>query len=638
MMIFVVTGIVVLTVLLQLTYFGYFTKVPVKVKYSLIATCLAYAIWTFAYLMLYNSPDIAGVVFWFRIASIGFLAVPASTMLLFINLSGNEKSLKMTGINISLAVVLAVFYYVSFTGIFALKGFTLGELCYVENVDPLSPWLYIFLVYFAATQLFGFMYYSRSTARRGTLRQKQHARYVTLYSLGLLVIWISAVIMFGKGNLSRIPFSEQIIGILWIGIIWSTYLKYFMEMPSSAILNNQVLEIIDDMLFVVNHDNKIVLVNPAVSKLLEYERKELLGKDISLLFEENTAKKITNLHELLKIMGPGSGKTKIKAKDGELVDVTYSLTARSESPGDISWVILLFNDIRELLNIEKDEKEKMAELRKVNEDLEQTQLASINIMEDLDRKSKELTEAYEELKEVQEKVFQTEKMAAIGKLAGGVAHEINNPMTVILGYAQSLVKRILPEDRFYTPLKAIEREALRSKKLIDDLLTFSRTSKAMHEKVDINLAVESALTLADALSKVRDVNIERDFGKDIPFLFGNKNQLQQVIINLCNNAIDAIRQIKESGTVNIKTFFDGEFVNIRVKDDGAGISKEIQAKIFEPFFTTKEVGKGTGLGLSLCYEIVQKHKGDILVESEPGKGAAFIIKLPLGTEFVGTKY
>lgn len=268
-----------------------------------------------------------------------------------------------------------------------------------------------------------------------------------------------------------------------------------------------------------------------------------------------------------------------------------------------------------------------------------------NSMDKVEEYSRTLEEKVEErtkeLKESQEKLVQTSKMAAVGQLAGGVAHEINNPMGVILGFSQSVVKMIKEDNPLYMPLKSIEREAVRCKKMITDLLTFSRKEKTHSEIVTINETVEETLSLVQAQTKVKNIKVVKEYGTGLPQIEVNKNQIQQVIMNLCNNAIDAM---KDGGELTIKTqIADGsdktKNIIIKISDNGEGIPKDNLDKIFEPFFTTKQVGKGTGLGLSLCYEIIQKHNGTIEVESptftevsagrEVGKGTTFIIKLPV---------
>ncbi|MBI3307680.1 MAG: PAS domain S-box protein [Candidatus Omnitrophica bacterium] len=234
-----------------------------------------------------------------------------------------------------------------------------------------------------------------------------------------------------------------------------------------------------------------------------------------------------------------------------------------------------------------------------------------------------------ERKRLEHMVLQSEKMAAIGQLAGGVAHEINNPLGIILGFSQNIVKRVKPGDPFELPLKSIEREAVRCKNLVQDLLTFSRIGKVEKESIDLKEAIEGALSLVLAQSKIKNVELIKEF-TEVPRVIANKNQIQQVIINLSNNAMDAM---PKGGKLIIrlkKTKMEQQDgVEIQVADTGQGIPPEIRSKIFNPFFTTKDIGKGTGLGLSLVYEIVEKHQGVIRFDSEVGKGTVFQLFLPL---------
>ena len=239
---------------------------------------------------------------------------------------------------------------------------------------------------------------------------------------------------------------------------------------------------------------------------------------------------------------------------------------------------------------------------------------------------KRVEEKSKELEISQKRIMQSEKMAALGQLAGGGAHEINNPMTVILGYTQVIEKRINEDSPLFGPVKSIEKAVDRCKNLIGSLLTFSRIEKKEPELADINSTVEQALALEEVHTRVKNIEIIREFGEGLHKVMINRNQIQQVIINLCNNAADAMA---EGGTITIKTRQTENMIEIDIRDTGSGMSEEVKKHIFEPFFTTKEVGKGTGLGLSLCYEIIQKHHGQISLESKVGEGTAFNIKLPL---------
>ena len=230
------------------------------------------------------------------------------------------------------------------------------------------------------------------------------------------------------------------------------------------------------------------------------------------------------------------------------------------------------------------------------------------------------------LKKVQQQLVQSEKMAAIGQLAGGVAHEINNPLAVILGYAQLSAREIKEGDKLYKPIKTIEKEALRCKNLIVDLLAYSRTGKSEMKMADLNETIEQAMSLVSAQAKIKVIEITKCYDLSLLPVLLNQNKIQQIIINLCNNAIDAV---PENGKITIITKKTDKYAEIDIADNGNGIPEEVKKHVFEPFFTTKEAGKGTGPGLSLVYEAVMMHRGTIEIENNPGGGTVFKIKLPL---------
>jgi signal transduction histidine kinase len=221
---------------------------------------------------------------------------------------------------------------------------------------------------------------------------------------------------------------------------------------------------------------------------------------------------------------------------------------------------------------------------------------------------------------------QSERISAVGQLAAGVAHEINNPLTVVLGFAQSILARLTPDNPLHMPMASIVRETLRCKTLVQDLLTFSRQKKPGARPESPVSMVENALNLVEPQARFKRVSVRRDFDSHLPAIMVDRTQIQQVIINLCTNAIDAM---PDGGTLTLQVRRQDACVEIRVTDTGTGIPADIQNRIFEPFFTTKEIGKGTGLGLGLVYEILKNHQGSIDFKTEVGKGTTFIARLPL---------
>ncbi len=242
----------------------------------------------------------------------------------------------------------------------------------------------------------------------------------------------------------------------------------------------------------------------------------------------------------------------------------------------------------------------------------------------------ELKERESSLKAAQDALVQSEKMAAIGTLSAGLAHEVKNPLSAVLGYAQLSKRKLDQPEALLKNLDIIEHETKRCNEIISNLMQFSRQEKGEFVQIAVNEVVSKSMTIVDHQLSLKNVRIESELADDIPQITGNANQLQQVLMNLMINAQHAIGD--DGGTITLATFVRDESVTITVSDTGPGIPAEITAKIFEPFFTTKPAGQGTGLGLSVTYGIIKDHGGEITVERADTGGAKFVIVLPLKAE------
>jgi len=233
------------------------------------------------------------------------------------------------------------------------------------------------------------------------------------------------------------------------------------------------------------------------------------------------------------------------------------------------------------------------------------------------------------LQEMQAQLVQAEKLSAVGELVSGVAHELNNPLTAVMGYAE-LLKADLTDEDAKKDVEQILRSAERSRRIVRNLLTFARRQKSETRVADINEIVQQAVELQSYQFRMDNVRVELDLAQDLPKTVADPSQLQQVLMNVLLNAQQAIRSVRDSGLVRIATkLVSPDTIQIVISDDGPGIPPEILGRIFDPFFTTKDVGVGTGLGLSICYGIIREHGGRIFADSEPGSGATFTIELPV---------
>ncbi|MFH1397946.1 MAG: ATP-binding protein [Candidatus Omnitrophota bacterium] len=243
------------------------------------------------------------------------------------------------------------------------------------------------------------------------------------------------------------------------------------------------------------------------------------------------------------------------------------------------------------------------------------------IEEDVKQRTKDLVE-------LQKQLIQAEKLATVGTLAGGVAHEINNPLTAILTNVQMLLRS---DELDKESLEMIEEATKRCKTIVQKLMVYAKKphqETIAPSKINLKDTLNSAIAFLKYQFEQDNIKINIDALRDTYLVEGNQNELEQVITNIILNAKDAIKQIKKSGIIELSLTQTESSVKVEIKDDGVGISKDIINRIFDPFFTTKDVGKGLGLGLSICQSILEKHKGKITVRSEINKGAVFTIILP----------
>lgn len=254
-------------------------------------------------------------------------------------------------------------------------------------------------------------------------------------------------------------------------------------------------------------------------------------------------------------------------------------------------------------------------------------IENAHLHEEMEGNFRLLQKAYQDLEKNKERLVQAEKLSAIGELVSGVAHELNNPLAAIKGLSDLFV-RSENVKKMKDSLVRIKRNAERCHGIVQNLLKFARKSKPSKGMLDLNVVITESLELLEYELRSSSVVVEKQCARDLPLTIGDHQQLMQVFVNLINNARQSLLQKEGERDLRISTELENGAVLARISDTGIGIPREHKGRLFTPFFTTKKVGEGTGLGLSISYGIIQEHDGDISVESIPGEGATFTVRLP----------
>jgi C4-dicarboxylate-specific signal transduction histidine kinase len=278
--------------------------------------------------------------------------------------------------------------------------------------------------------------------------------------------------------------------------------------------------------------------------------------------------------------------------------------------------------------------------QRANLRLEDSRKAMIHIMGDLRETTQEMERREQELRDKQEQLVQAGKLATLGELTTGVAHELNNPLNNIGLFVGNIIDRIhmgeLETERALEDLEKAMGQVQKATEIISHLRTFGRAAPVTFEPVDVDEVIERALSLMQEQLRLRAIEVELELCPEVLMVLGNPIQLEQVFINLLTNARDALEDVTdEPKRIRVASTLERDRIEIVFADNGPGIPPALAQRVFDPFFTTKEVGTGTGLGLSITYSIVKEHGGEISISQSAGGGATFCIELPvLGDEAV----
>jgi two-component system NtrC family sensor kinase len=399
--------------------------------------------------------------------------------------------------------------------------------------------------------------------------RKGHLRQLLLHGLIIVLIILGA---------SAILFFEM----RWSRVLGKKVAQRTEDLKKSEEKYRSLVESAEDFIFTVDSEGNFQSMNSFTANFFGGPAEEFLGKGLSNLFPKEIAAKQLRLVRLVYKLGR-SVRDEFELKMGENeIWISANFMPLKDEEGGVRAVLCIARDITENKNLERQ-------------------------------------------------LINTEKLASLGTLAAGVAHEVNNPLGVILGFCDILIRKTEKGTQEFEDLKAIERQGLHCKQVVENLLSFARLGEGNTEYSDLNQCLEEIIKVVKHTLDMNNIELVLEFGETIPLVKGDSRQLQQVFLNLTNNAIAAMDR---GGTLTIRTYFERRIRKAvaQFQDDGIGIRQEDIDHIFEPFFTTKPEGEGTGLGLFVSYGIIAKYGGSIDCVSQatdsPGKpsGTTFTLK------------
>jgi len=438
--------------------------------------------------------------------------------------------------------------------------------------------------------------------------------YDRRYSIHLIIILTSEPEIF-ENILSTRPSHIRILSYPVFRMFWKAIVQEEQKLRERTKEMETILNGIDDFILVITPDMEVLEANESFLSKMGYRHEDVIGKKCHQVYHKidhpcNNGRTDCPLRDVVRNKRHVRQIQTRVLPDGQKRYYEVNIYPIWEKDGKVSKFIHISRDITQ----HKREEEEIT--RRLEQMVE---------------------ERTRELKETHKKLLHQDKMASLGKLSASVVHEINNPIAGILNLIM-LMKRIVEEDslgsreidQFNQYLALMETETRRTSRIVSNLLAFSRQSKMELKRISLNRLIEQTLVLNSNLFKIDGIKVETDLDPDLPDMVGSEDQLQQVLMNLVSNAVEAM-EAGGGGRLRIATRHSlrDDKLLVDFEDTGIGIPEANLSKLFEPFFTTKKKGKGVGLGLSVAYGIIQEHGGSIFVESKAGKGTTFHVKFPL---------
>lgn len=445
--------------------------------------------------------------------------------------------------------------------------------------------------------------------------QNYYELYKIEYDIHLIIVLVPEQEILNDVNMTKPP-HVRVLSYYGFEFLWKDISDKETEIKArkdemEAIINN-----IQDFIVVITPEMEIVEANEAFLQQMGYSRQQVIGQKCHEIFQKENRQchldaAVCPLNAVIRNKLPSHRTDLIRRdKNGRLRHMDVIVYPIWEPDGRISKFIEISRDITEI----KKEQDKIT--------------ARLEMMVD---------ERTRELQDTHEKLLHQDKMSSLGKLSAAVVHEINNPIAGILNLIM-LIKRINQEgiiteketEQFSGYLDLMETETVRISRIVSNLLAFSRQSKLELKRINFNKLIEKVIVMNFNLLKISQIDVEKELDSQLPELIGSEDQLFQILMNFVSNAVEAMEtSVTKTLKITSQHSLENNEIIIRFIDTGIGVPRNLLLKIFEPFYTTKTKGKGVGLGLSVVYGIIEKHGGNIKVESRVGAGTEIIVRLPI---------
>lgn len=555
-----------------------------RVPGAIPAACMmmAVVVWSLGYVLELRSTELSGQISATYVQYLGIVTVPLAWFIFSLQYTSRGSRLTRRSLfllSIVPSVTLVLVWTSSFHDLIWHGRHLETSGPFLIIAKTYGSWFWVHTAYSYLLVLLGTLFLIQRLFRSPRLFREQSI--ALLISAIIPLVW-NVFYVFRLLPIYRIDLTPSAFTISGLIIAWGLF--HFRLLDIVPMARETVIEDTSDGVIVLDAQNRFIDINPSAQRIIGYSLSDVIGQ----LFD------------------------RVVSQQPELVQRSY--VQATEARGEIA--------------IEKGETRYYYESRiSPLHDRSGHLTGRLVILHDITERR--LIE--EKNKEVEEKAQLASRLAAIGEMASGIAHEINNPLSSVIGYADWLLERDIPKE-IRQDLETINRAAKRVADISSRLLTFAGQQEMKQEDTDIDQVIETAIELRRYSLINNNVEVINHFDPNLPKTMANGSQLQEVFLNLIINAETSMKESHGGGTLLIGTETADSSIRISFKDDGLGIRRENLSKIFQPFFTTKDIGKGTGLGLSICHGIINKHGGSIYAESEFGKGATFIIELPVVIE------